>query len=81
MEQVIPGVRGAAPGAGTATLEWWQQEGKWFSYGGHAIFSRMAGQGDPVVLLHGFPILLCCRFKLSNFALFLDSFIKWRLEE
>jgi len=55
MEQVIPGVRGAAPGAGNATLEWWQQEGKWFSYGGHAIFSRMAGQGDPVVLLHGFP--------------------------
>ncbi len=55
MEQVIPGVRGAAPGARNATLEWWQQEGKWFSYGGHAIFSRMAGQGDPVVLLHGFP--------------------------
>lgn len=55
MEQVIPGSRGAAPGAGNATLEWWQQEGKWFSYGGHAIFSRMAGQGDALVLLHGFP--------------------------
>ncbi|MEX2474124.1 alpha/beta fold hydrolase [Marinobacter sp.] len=37
------------------TLEWWQQGGKWFSYEGHAIFSRMAGQGAPLVLLHGFP--------------------------
>ena len=38
-----------------ATLEAWQQTGKWFSYGGHAVFSRMAGQGEPLVLLHGFP--------------------------
>ncbi|MGC8119522.1 alpha/beta fold hydrolase [Marinobacter sp. VGCF2001] len=39
----------------TNTLEAWQHGGKWFSYEGHAIFSRMAGQGEPLVLLHGFP--------------------------
>ncbi|MCR8914420.1 alpha/beta hydrolase [Marinobacter panjinensis] len=56
MEQVIPGAHGQPRnGAGEGTLEGWQQEGKWFSYGGHAIFSRMAGQGDALVLLHGFP--------------------------
>lgn len=56
MEQVIPGAQGlTAQSAGKGTLEGWQQEGKWFSYGGHAIFSRMAGQGDALVLLHGFP--------------------------
>ena len=56
MEQVIPGAQGlTANGAGQGTLEGWQQEGKWFSYGGHAIFSRMGGQGDSLVLLHGFP--------------------------
>ncbi|WP_417515436.1 alpha/beta fold hydrolase [Marinobacter sp.] len=56
MEQQIPGIGGAkAAGSGEATLEAWQQGGKWFSYEGHAIFSRMAGQGEPLVLLHGFP--------------------------
>ncbi|MDL0430849.1 alpha/beta hydrolase [Marinobacter sp. TBZ242] len=56
MEQVIQGTHGLiAHDAGKGTLEGWQQEGKWFSYGGHAIFSRMAGHGDAVVLLHGFP--------------------------
>ncbi|PXX93242.1 alpha/beta hydrolase [Marinobacter vulgaris] len=56
MEQVTQGAQGlTANGAGQGTLEGWQQQGKWFSYGGHAIFSRMGGQGDPLVLLHGFP--------------------------
>jgi pimeloyl-ACP methyl ester carboxylesterase len=41
--------------ASNGNLEQWQQGGKWFSYGGHAIFSRMAGQGAPLVLMHGFP--------------------------
>ncbi len=56
MEQVMSGTSGnQGQKAATGTLENWQQGGKWFSYGGHAIFSRMAGQGDPLVLLHGFP--------------------------
>lgn len=48
-----PSRLGSGPAEGT--LEWWQEGGKWFSYEGHAIFSRMAGQGEPLVLLHGFP--------------------------
>ena len=56
MEQVIPGSGVAAAGLRDIfTLEAWQQAGKWFSYEGHAIFSRMEGQGEPLVLLHGFP--------------------------
>jgi pimeloyl-ACP methyl ester carboxylesterase len=56
MEQTVTAAPGAiAKGARNGNLEQWQQGGKWFSYGGHAIFSRMAGQGDPLVLLHGFP--------------------------
>ncbi len=56
MEQVMSEASvGTAQGLRKSNLEQWQQAGKWFSYGGHAIFSRMAGQGDPVVLLHGFP--------------------------
>ncbi len=38
-----------------STLESWQHAGKWFAYGGHAIFSRIEGEGDAVLLLHGFP--------------------------
>lgn len=37
------------------TLPRWQQGGKWFCYGEHAIFSRIGGAGDAVLLLHGFP--------------------------
>ncbi|TBW54876.1 alpha/beta hydrolase [Marinobacter halodurans] len=33
----------------------WQQAGKWFAYGEHAIFSRIDGRGDALLLLHGFP--------------------------
>ena len=56
MEQVMSGTSdGPAQGLQKGSLEQWQQGGKWFSYGGHAIFSRMAGQGEPLVLLHGFP--------------------------
>ncbi len=56
MEQVMP--RHAADNRGDAppiTLDQWQQGGKWFSYGEHAIFSRMEGSGDALVLLHGYP--------------------------
>lgn len=56
MEEVITGeVSGARAGAVAASLEDWQHAGKWFSYQGHAVFSRMAGQGQPLVLIHGFP--------------------------
>ena len=58
MDQVIAGNTTATSSKSkeqAGTLEWWQQGGKWFSYEGHAIFSRMAGQGEPLVLLHGFP--------------------------
>lgn len=55
MERVIPhGAAGTCVGS-ASTPEQWQKSGKWFSYGNHAIFSRMAGQGDALVLLHGFP--------------------------
>ncbi|MGP4845307.1 alpha/beta fold hydrolase [Marinobacter sp. 1Y8] len=37
------------------TLPRWQHGGKWFYYGEHAIFSRIGGAGDAVLLLHGFP--------------------------
>lgn len=56
MEQVIPNAVGATADARrVGTLESWQQGGKWFCFEGHAIFSRMAGQGEPLVLIHGFP--------------------------
>ena len=56
MEQVIPRVgRVAEAQHELPTLDGWQQRGKWFSYEGHAIFSRMAGEGEPLVLIHGFP--------------------------
>src|SRR5690554_4738884 len=56
MEQLTTGAGVSAAGKqDISTLDGWQQAGKWFSYGGHAIFSRMAGQGEPLVLLHGFP--------------------------
>ncbi|MFP3976902.1 alpha/beta fold hydrolase [Marinobacter sp. KMM 10035] len=42
-------------GSEVAAQEAWQQSGKWFTYEGHAIFSRMAGQGEPLLLIHGFP--------------------------
>ena len=55
MDHVIAGAGAGAQAREAGSLEGWQQGGKWFSYGGHAIFSRMAGQGEPLVLLHGFP--------------------------
>jgi len=36
-------------------LQRWQDAGKWFSYDGHAIFSRIDGEGEALLLLHGFP--------------------------
>ena len=36
-------------------LAHWQASGKWFSYEGLNIFCRMDGQGEALLLLHGFP--------------------------
>ncbi len=36
-------------------LQRWQQAGRWFRYGEHAVFSRIGGEGEVVLLLHGFP--------------------------
>ncbi len=56
MDEVMPTVGGvSAAGREEGTLEGWQHGGKWFSFEGHAIFSRMAGSGEPLVLIHGFP--------------------------
>lgn len=55
MERVIPHGAASTGMATETTLEQWQKAGKWFSYGNYAIFSRMAGQGEALVLLHGFP--------------------------
>ncbi len=56
MDQVITGAGGRiTPRRDADSLEGWQQGGKWFTYEGHAIFSRMAGEGEPLILLHGFP--------------------------
>ncbi|GGE62420.1 epoxide hydrolase [Streptosporangium jomthongense] len=56
MEQQVPGIRDeSAARRESISLEEWQQGGKWFFYEGHAIFSRMGGQGEPLVLIHGFP--------------------------
>lgn len=56
MDKDKPGTRGqVVSGCEVVALEEWQQGGKWFTYEGHAIFSRMAGQGEPLLLIHGFP--------------------------
>ncbi|MCG8519311.1 MAG: alpha/beta hydrolase [Pseudomonadales bacterium] len=56
MEQEFPVVLERSPARADAlTLEAWQQGGKWFRYDGHAIFSRMEGQGEDLVLVHGYP--------------------------
>jgi pimeloyl-ACP methyl ester carboxylesterase len=36
-------------------LQKWQEEGKWHKYKGYSIFCQMAGTGEPLVLIHGFP--------------------------
>lgn len=36
-------------------LQRWQDAGCWFRYGEHAIFSRLEGEGEALLLLHGFP--------------------------
>jgi pimeloyl-ACP methyl ester carboxylesterase len=33
----------------------WNKKGRWFSYGGNKIFYQIEGEGDTLVLLHGFP--------------------------
>ncbi len=60
MEQVKPAVAGNVrslnqPPSPPLSLDVWQQGGKWFRYEGHAIFCRMEGQGEPLVLIHGYP--------------------------
>ena len=36
-------------------LQCWQDTGRWFRYGENAIFTRLEGEGEVVLLLHGFP--------------------------
>mgnify|MGYP005855067925 CR=1 FL=1 len=36
-------------------LQRWQHAGRWFRYGEHAVFSRIGGEGEALLLLHGFP--------------------------
>lgn len=36
-------------------LQRWQETGRWFRYGEHAIFSQLGGRGEPLLLIHGFP--------------------------
>ncbi len=36
-------------------LQAWQKSGKWHKYKGYSIFCQMAGAGEPLVLIHGFP--------------------------
>lgn len=36
-------------------LHRWQESGKWYKYRGHSIFCQVAGKGEPLVLIHGFP--------------------------
>ncbi len=33
----------------------WQTTGKWFKYRNHSVFCQIQGEGEPLVLLHGFP--------------------------
>lgn len=47
--------QGSYPGGESHGLQCWQQAGCWFCFGEHAIFSRIAGCGEPLLLIHGFP--------------------------
>lgn len=48
-------VSGFFPASESPSLVNWQATGKWFNYDGHAVFSQMAGEGEAILLLHGFP--------------------------
>lgn len=37
------------------TLETWRRAGATFDWRGHAIYTRVDGAGEPLVLIHGFP--------------------------
>lgn len=37
------------------TSHQWLETGTWFLYRGHRIFYRIEGNGQPLILLHGFP--------------------------
>ena len=55
-------------------LERWRTAGRHFSYKNHAVFFREEGQGEPLLLIHGFPTsswdwhllwpALCGRFRV-----------------
>ncbi|MGB0525878.1 MAG: alpha/beta fold hydrolase, partial [Flammeovirgaceae bacterium] len=38
-----------------ATLEAWKASGAYFKHQGHSIFYKSAGQGEVLLLIHGFP--------------------------
>lgn len=37
------------------TLSEWKSKGSYFKYGSHQIFTIDEGQGEVVLLIHGFP--------------------------
>ena len=37
------------------TLTRWREGGGWLDYDGHRLFTRIEGQGAPLLLIHGFP--------------------------
>lgn len=39
----------------TYSIDQWREKGKWHTYNGHQIFYVTEGNGEPLVLLHGFP--------------------------
>lgn len=55
VSEISQGIQEHSRLGGDTALEHWQHSGKWFSYGPHAIFSRMEGDGPALLLLHGFP--------------------------
>lgn len=46
---------GHPDGSESVGLQRWQASGQWINYDGHAIFTRSEGEGEPLLLLHGFP--------------------------
>ena len=39
----------------TSTLQQWQQQGEYLDFRRHCLFARSQGQGEPLLLIHGFP--------------------------
>jgi pimeloyl-ACP methyl ester carboxylesterase len=55
MDHVLSHYGGKQGASAAPSTEDWQESGKWFNYGEHAVFSHITGEGEPLVLVHGFP--------------------------